>query len=502
MQETVRERSRLLALSAAAALIIAIFFLAGLGSVAGAQPEPQKEPFRGELVAPPPGQPLSDGQPVDVANLGPEWWAVFNEEFEAPNWENKWDVNLDLSNPPVGLSWGAQLLVNTLDPASTRSGWSICADANCSNVDPIAPTYPNGLNSWLVAGPFNLAGAEDAQLNFDLLYEANGGDAFTVAVSQDRLQFTPQFTMNQNVNQGAWEAKSVPLAQFVGDPAKPQVWIAFTFTSGGSAQKLGALIDNVKLYVKGEPPNFLPIIAYGFTPTPPPVTPTPTASPTPVFGGDYLKNFTNNIDGWSARRWTLGTAYEVAHDPASDGDRQGFLNVKVNTRNSHYVIVSPLVRAKQVPYNIETVVKLRSDRNTGDQYGIIFGGNYNGGDCPAVDFSTCFTEYYEMRVRYYVDGDRTRMEMKLKRVNSHDSNNNNDGPDLIEWERVRDVDEDDFIEWDVLYESNGKISIAADDRPVASVTDSTYINNPYFGVIVRTEDEPDAEAKFDYFKVD
>ena len=47
------------------------------------------------------------------------------------------------------------------------------------------------------------------------------------------------------------------------------------------------------------------------------------------------------------------------------------------------------------------MVKLRSPRETGDQYGVIFGGNYIGGACPAADFSTCFTKYYEMRVRFY-----------------------------------------------------------------------------------------------------
>ena len=178
------------------------------------------------------------------------------------------------------------------------------------------------------------------------------------------------------------------------------------------------------------------------------------------------------------------------------------MNLLVNTADSHYVIASPLVAGPKPPYNIETTVKLRSDRNTGDQYGVVFGGNYNGGACPATDFSTCFTNYYEMRVRFYVDGDKDRMEMKLKRIDSHDADNNNQGPDLIEWTRVADVDENDFIEWDITVESDGKIKISANKNPVASATDATYINNPYFGVILRTEDHADAEAKFDYFKVD
>ena len=101
-----------------------------------------------------------------------------------------------------------------------------------------------------------------------------------------------------------------------------------------------------------------------------------------------------------------------------------------------------------------------------------------------------------MRVRYYKDGDKHRMDMKLKRVNSDDTDK-----DLIGWQRVGDIDEDSFIEWDVTVSSSGKISISANDLPVDSVKDSTYINNPYYGVIVRNESD-DTAVKFDKFKID
>jgi hypothetical protein len=287
---------------------------------------------------------------------------------------------------------------------------------------------------------------------------------------------------------------------------QPQVWIGFIFTSdnqNAQGDKLGALVDNIVVESQGGTRTNLPVVMYTFTRTPVPTTPTPTSPPP---GSDYEKNFTNNIDGWVDRRSTFGTAFSITHDGASDAGRQGFLNVLVNTDNSHYVIVSPLVQAKPVPYNIESYVKLRSPRETGDQYGFVFGGNYDpgAGDCRAPDVGVCFTQYYEMRVRFYYDepADKDRMEMKLKRIDSVDENNNNQGEDLIEWTRVKDVDEDDFIEWDITYSSSGKISISANKLPVASVTDTTYINNPYFGVIVRTEDEADSEAKYDYIKVD
>ncbi len=507
MNTASRENNRFLIYAVTAGLIITVLFVAGFLSVAGAQPEPEKPPFAGVLVEPEGGRMPKTMAPVDEDNLGPEWRPIFAEDFESASWEEKWDANLDLSPAPsVGRKWGTQLVGNTLDPMSTKSGWGICADATCSTTDPIAPSYPKGIVSWLVAGPFDLSKADDALVNLDLFYEASNGDPFTVSVSENRVQFTPQLTVDGNVNQGAWEEKSVSLSQFAGNPNKTRLWIAFTFSSDSNAQKIGAMVDNISVWTEGEPGYYLPYVAYGFTPTPVPVT--PTATPPPP-GGDYRDGFANNIDGWLDRRATFGTTFSLTHDGDSvDGGRSGFLNALVNTGDSHYMIASPLVQAKAVPYNIETVVKMRSKRETGDQYGIVFGGNFDpaAGDCRAPATGVCFTQYYEVRVRFYYDeqDDKDRMEVKIKRIDSVDENNNSVGPDLTDWERVPGVDEDDFIEWDVTYSRSGKISVSANKNPVPnqSVTDTTYINNPYFGIIVRTESKPDSEVRYDYIKVD
>jgi hypothetical protein len=494
MNATAGGKNRLLVLATSTILVLALVLLASFMSIAGAQSEDPPLPSEITFI-----EGSSREIPaVDTVNLGPEWRPIFGENFESANWAAKWDVNLDIGSAGTGLKWGAQSIVNALEPSSTKSGWGICKDDTCSNVDPIAPNYPTGVKSFLVAGPFDFSRADDALVDLDLFYEANSADKFTVSVSDNRQTFVEELTVVGNINNGQWEEKSVSLSNYIG---KDRIWIAFTFESNTAASKMGAMIDDISIWTKGEAGVFMPYIAYGFTPTPVPATPTATPQPG---GGDFEQNFTNSINPWEARRWTTGTAYSVTHDGGSDDGRQGFLNVLVNTANSHYVIVSPLIAGPKPPYNIETMVKLRSDRNTGDQYGIIFGGNYTGGACPAPDFSTCFTQYYEMRVRFYYDQqlDRDRMEMKLKRIDSHNANNDNSGPDLIEWTRVKGVDENGFIEWDITVEANGKIKISANDQPVESATDSTYINNPYFGVIVRTEDEKDSEARFDYFKID
>lgn len=494
-----RDNNRYLMLTLLAGMTIVILLLAGFLSIVGAQTELDEPPVPLRMVKAN-NQPQAVTEPIDVNNLGPKWRPVFTEGFESANWRDNWLFNTELSKPPLGYIWGVRKIS---DNPSEHAAWAIGGGDNGDNLELINPSYPAGVDSWLVAGPFDFTNAEDALVTLDLFYEANQGDPFSVGISEelisgDFVEQQPVIDKDVNKNEGSWEQLQWSLSAYIG---KPTIYVAFTFSSAaGDIEKLGALMDNVQVWVEGEPGTYLPIVAYGFTPTPPP----PTVEPPP--GGDYEKNFTNNIDGWLDRRATFGTQFSLSHDPSADGGYSGFLNLLVNTSGSHYVIASPLVAGKTPPYNIETVVKMRSPREDGDQYGIVFGGNYDpsAGECRAEANGSCFTQYYEMRVYYFHDdeADKDRMNMKLKRIDGVDSNNNNVGEDLIDWTRVSDVEENDFIEWDITVEADGKIKISANENPVDSATDSTYINNPYFGVIVRTEDHSDAEAKFDYFKVD
>ena len=115
-------------------------------------------------------------------------------------------------------------------PASIPSGfqwrvpaWAVGGGANGSSLDPIAPSFPAGIESWLVAGPINLANATDAFVNLDLFYESDGNDPFTISVSQDRFFFTEELTIDQIVPTGSWEQKTVSLTDYVGKPAKPHL---------------------------------------------------------------------------------------------------------------------------------------------------------------------------------------------------------------------------------------------------------------------------------------
>jgi hypothetical protein len=487
-----RDKYRFLAFICFVGVLISLFLLLTWRSIAGAQTDPNSLPFAGVLLPAPDDKPLQSGDPVDLNSLDADWRSIFVEDFETENWVDKWDNNLDRSSGSLGYKWGLTTVPNGLDPNSKQVGWGVGGGDNGSNLDPLAPNFPAGVNSWLVAGPFDLSSADDAMIDLDLFYESDGNDAFKVSVSYNRLDFVEQYVRDENISEGSWEPVTISLSNFI-DPNEQQIWIAFIFSSdNGSAGEIGAMMDNINLMVEGNPFNFLPILVDDEPPTPPPATPTATRPP----AGPRRYDFENNIVPWQAVRARSGSDFEVRHNGSSDDGRQGFLNIEA-FGDEAYVIVSPLQAGPKPPYNIETVVKLRSPRETGNQYGIIFGANYEGGACPPLSpVSSCFSEYYEMRVRYYEDGDKTRMDMKLKR-----RDRDGDERDLIGWQRVGDIDEEGFIEWDINVSESGRIAISADDSFVDSETDTRYIDNVYFGVIVRNESD-DTEAKFDYLKID
>jgi len=489
-----RSSARYIAPASLLLLILVVGAMAWQQPVASAESPPRQVPDMG-------GEPFAaelDGLDINAVSVGPNtatsgWTEVLREDFEEVNWEAGW-LNLSQNGQPY--KWGTRTYANALDPASTKIAWGVGGGAQGSSLVINTNGYPNNVQSWLVAGPYDFSDANDAALSLELYMDAAFGDQFAVAVSTNGSSFTGQQIVDAGI--GSWAALGVNMTAYAGEP---KVWVAFVFSSDNSSnqgKKPGALIDNIVLNAKFSNKVNLPYITYGLQPTVPPVT--PTATP-PAGGGDFYQGFSGSIEPWKSVRWRLGTSYNLSHDSGNDDGRQGFLSLLVNT-NEAYMIASPLVASRAYPYNIETVVKLRSPRSEQDQYGVIFGANYNGGDCPATDFSTCFTQYYEMRVRYYTDNGTERMEMKLKRVDGHDADNNNFGPDLIDWTRVRDVEEDGFVEWDITVSKSGKISISANGNPIASATDTTYLDNHYFGVIVRTGPNRDAEAKYDYIKID
>jgi hypothetical protein len=462
--------------------------------VSAGPPPPDVPDFQGEeFTAVVDHRQLTSRDVVEFTIPGEGWEIIFDSNFDDPSWENQWE-NFSLSGD---YKFGTRGITNDLDDSSAAVAWAVGTSPSGSPpLDPAINGYPDNVNAWLVAkyldkNYFDFSDVLDAKLVFEYAFEADMNDKFGVGVS---VNGGPYIGQDQDGGTGEWFEREVELGSYAG---QSRVSIDNVPNSG---QKLGLLLDNVKLYAEFPRKTHLPFVADAIPPMPDdPCFPIQNQPP-----GDYFNEFSepDSILCWKERRWTKDSVFSITHDSEEDNERKGILNMAISP-DQKYVIVSPLVRAKPAPYNIEIDAKVRSERRDNDQYGIIFGANRAGGDCPADDFSSCFTNYYELRVRYRENDTRNWMQFKLKRIDDHDSNNQSLGPDLIDWTDVDEfVSEDSWVEWDVNVQSDGEITIKANDKTVGSADDTTYIDNPYFGLEVRTGDVDETEVRIDYMKID
>ncbi|MCB8944963.1 MAG: hypothetical protein H6658_14530 [Ardenticatenaceae bacterium] len=476
-----------------------------------------------EADAPPPILPDFDGfafstqlenvkvlnqTPISVPHEATGWSLVVSETFttslDAGMWsaiDNDGDVNGEYY-------WATGIYSNTT--VTDTIARAISGGANGISVT-VAQGYTDSVDSWLILGPVATTNANAAVVTFDYWFDAAPGDYFGVAVSTDGGLTYDGERLNGGV--AGWNSVSYSLNDVVGETA---VYIAFIFTSddsGNSQNRLGAYLDNVNLYMRYTLNTYLPVIRQDFTPTPtntatPTNTPTPTSTPeatntpTPTAtadGGSYLDNFDDANSGWEMRRTDIHDSedYEINYTEAEELEL-----VVVGERN--YVIASPLIQAPEPPYNIETRARFTGDSEDRHIYGIIFAGNWNGNQCPDLDdFSTCFKQYYFLRVQWNeADPGDPFLEYMLWKVYTHNVNNNPIGSELIGWTSLGNASTTGWHEWDIQVYPDGKINILFNDKVVGSATDSSIIFQKYFGVMLQTKDIGGARVKFDYFKVD
>lgn len=490
-------RRILLACGLTFALVIAagaLWLRIGASVAQAGNPPPGLPPFEGNAVSVDFPVRVLAGRPTEPrATQLSGWQVAFAEDWESGFDSNTW-TTIDRDGAANGdYRWDTRPIENTI-AGGDLSAWSVGGGQDGVGRDPETDGYPGNADSWLIYGPMDMTGIEDADLSFNYLFEADAGDVFSVLLSTDTQNWEGKQT--DNGGNGQWLGRSYALSEFAGQPA---VYLAFTFESNanGDPNKFGAFVDDIVIRFNYGNKAYLPHVQVQPSPTPT-VPPTPTATATPPSGVAYLNEFTDIIDGWTARRSTIGANFDFAHRGDTDGDRQGFLELELSGRGD-YFIVSPLVPAKAPPYNIEYVAKLKDVQHR-DMHGVVFGGNWNGQACQAPGSANCFTHYYELRVEFNDDEDR--QYMKLKRIDGHDANGDPVGPTLIDWVNGARVERDEWVEIDVKVEADGTISISFNDRFRATIKDDALINEPYFGLIIANRDYDNSRVKYDYIKID
>jgi len=241
------------------------------------------------------------------------WETIFREPFGSELGEG-WTVVDASDGDGEGYVWGTDPFTYT---SPSYSAWS-----GGGGIDGTADTYPDGADTWLIYGPVDLQGVEEALLEFKWWLETDvASDGVSQAVGSDAVDsgssppgdgdwfgwcvllgesdFESARCEYVSGSVGRWAGGMLPLD--VGSYEADVVWIGFHFVSDndGSTGR-GAFVDDVlvrvrrdhgivlPLVMKGHPREqvMLPLVRKDASPTPTP-TPIPTATPHP---GNLLEN--------------------------------------------------------------------------------------------------------------------------------------------------------------------------------------------------------------------
>ena len=499
MQLSTRRRALVVWVGAIALIaLLGLWLRPGPTAARAGSPPPDQPQFSGQAVSERfPLAPLSNRPVMQSPAAATDWMVTFEEDWE-DGFDDAVRLTVDRNGATGGeYKWGDHPATNPLN-TGLRSAWAVGGGEDGQAKDPVDGGYPGGVDSWLIYGPFSLAAAGDAELSFTYAFEADAGDTFSVLVSTDGADWNGQ---QIDSGDGSWQARNFALGDYA---RQPRLFLAFRFASdnSGDPAKAGAWVDDVVLRGNFGTRLYLPHIQLQPTPTAT-ATSTPAPTPTPTAtapAGRFEDSFGSDISGWEARRSNNGASFSLGHRADADGGRTGALELLLGTTNS-YVLVSPLVPAKQPPYNIEVVAKLKDTKDQ-HMYGVVFGGNWNGGACNAPGSGNCFNSYYELRVQYRDSGGKQFQELKLVRVDGHDAAGNPISTILQDWIKGGNIGPDDWAEIDIYVRPNGIITLYWNGKYIAEKQDATLVNQPYFGLLLLSRENGNARVKYDNIKID
>lgn len=221
-----------------------------------------------------------------------------------------------------------------------------------------------------------------------------------------------------------------------------------------------------------------------------------------VIGG-YRDNFNNPDSGWAIRRTTYIERIQSWYE-------NGNLIFKVED-SWDWGIVSPMVKAPKVPYVIEYRSEPAHLANLVSS-SAVFGGDWPGEICP--DYSTlpgvyehdlCFNHFYNPNIIWYGP-----LKMAFERVdylvwcpNCGGSPMKRLSDDYDVWflkQPIPFTDHDEWNTWRIEVRETG-ITFIVNGYEFAHSDDTRWINYPYSGLFVSTDEYSNSTWRFDYYEV-
>jgi hypothetical protein len=221
-----------------------------------------------------------------------------------------------------------------------------------------------------------------------------------------------------------------------------------------------------------------------------------------VIGG-YRDDFNNTSSGWvPARRMTYLEQTEVRY--GTSGSEAGNLIIIVGDRWD-WLIGSPLKPAPEPPYAIEFRARVHDASNL-ISGGAVFGGDWNGQACPEIgnvyETTNCFNHFYNFNFIFYGPMKLLHEQVDnlvwcptcggspLKRL----------GPTIGVDPILANGPSLDYHTYRIEVRDSG-VKFLLDGNLKWTFSDTTYINEKYFGVFASTDEYKPSIWFYDYYQV-
>lgn len=223
--------------------------------------------------------------------------------------------------------------------------------------------------------------------------------------------------------------------------------------------------------------------------------------------GAYRDDFTTTINDWSIRRTTFIEEVTVFHE-VRDGN--GLLILRVED-SWDWGIASPMVRAPEPPYVIEYRTQIANFGNL-VSHGLAVGGDFPGDICPdwsslagVYEHSLCFNHFYLPNVIWYgplkVQFEQvdylvwcpTCGGSPMKRLSDNYGN----------WfliDPLNSANPSDWNTWKIEVRPDG-LRMFVNGQQYATLDDTRWVNDPYFGVFGSTDEYSNSTWRWDYVEV-
>ena len=195
---------------------------------------------------------------------------IFSDNFDGEFPGTKWTVSVSMPGINTDAYWGKTSFEPSTGSTGVSNVW--CAASGTQAANPATDNYRDFMNTWMIAGPFDLSSATSGDFYLDYWLKTElDYDFFGYGISIDGSNFWGMVTSGNSSGwkQGSIDLTNVPtLGNVTGQGA---VYIACNFNSDLFTSDRGVFVDGVSIEVDSGSP----------TPT---STPTPTPSPTPQSG--------------------------------------------------------------------------------------------------------------------------------------------------------------------------------------------------------------------------